>query len=71
MKRFVFAVDQQNKIKNVAITVMENTPGQFYIITGGLQNGDRIIAEGANNIKDGTEIKPVEVNAESVYKGLN
>jgi len=70
-KRFVFAVDQQNKIKNVAITVMENTPGQFYIITGGLQNGDRIIAEGANNIKDGTEIKPVEVNAESVYKGLN
>jgi len=70
-KRFVFVVDSQNKVKNVAITAMQNTPGQFYIITGGLQSGDRIIAEGANNIKDGTAIKPVEVSAESVYKGLN
>lgn len=70
-KRFVFAVDKQNKVKNVAITVMENTPGQFYIVTGGLQSGDRIIAEGANNIKDGRAVKPVEVSAESVYKGLN
>jgi len=69
-KRFVFVVDQQNKVKNVAITTMENTPGQFYIVTGGLQSGDRIIAEGANNIKDGTEIKPVSVSAESVYKDL-
>ncbi|MFI5136215.1 MAG: efflux RND transporter periplasmic adaptor subunit [Sphingobacteriales bacterium] len=69
-KRFVFAVDKQNKVKNVAITAMENSPGQFYIVTGGLQSGDRIIAEGANNIKDGTVVKPVEVSAESVYKGL-
>jgi membrane fusion protein (multidrug efflux system) len=69
-KRFVFVVDSQNKVKNVAITVMNNTPGQFYVVTGGLQSGDRIIAEGANNIKDGTAIKPVEVSAESVYKGL-
>jgi len=70
-KRFVFVVDQQNKIKNIAITIMDNAPGQFYIITSGLQAGDRIIAEGANNIKDGTEIKPVEVSAGLVYKGLN
>jgi len=70
-KRFVFVVDSQNQVKNVAITVMDNTPGQFYVITGGLKSGDRIIAEGVNNIKDGTAIKPVEVSAESVYKGLN
>ncbi|MDB5007995.1 MAG: mexA 1 [Mucilaginibacter sp.] len=70
-KRFAYLIDSHNKIKNVAITVMENTPGQFYIITGGLQSGDRIIAEGANNLKDGTEIKPVEVKDETLYKGLN
>jgi membrane fusion protein, multidrug efflux system len=70
-KRFVFVVDQQNKVKNVAITVMDNTPGQFYIVTGGLQPGDRIIAEGATNIKDGTEIKPAAVTADEIYKGLN
>jgi membrane fusion protein (multidrug efflux system) len=70
-KRFVYLVDDKNKIKNIAITVMDNTPGQFYIVTDGLKNGDRIIAEGANNLKDGTEIKPVEVSATSVYQGLN
>jgi membrane fusion protein (multidrug efflux system) len=70
-KRFVYVIDGKNKIKNVAITVMDNTPGQFYVVTDGLKSGDRIIAEGANNLKDDTEIKPVEVSAESVYKGLN
>jgi membrane fusion protein (multidrug efflux system) len=70
-KRFVYVIDDKNKIKNVAITVMDNTPGQFYVVTDGLKSGDRIIAEGANNLKDGTEIKPVEVSPESVYKGLN
>jgi membrane fusion protein (multidrug efflux system) len=70
-KRFAYLIDDKNKVKNVAITVMDGTPGQFYIVTGGLKSGDRIIAEGANNLKDGTEIKPVEVSAESVYKGLD
>ncbi len=70
-KRFVYMVDAQNKIKNVSIRVMDNSPGQFYIVTAGLRSGDRIIAEGANNLKDGTEIKPVEVSAESVYRGLD
>jgi membrane fusion protein (multidrug efflux system) len=70
-KRFVYVVNNQNKIKNVAITVMDGTPGQFYIVTDGLKSGDRIIAEGANNLKDDLEIKPVEVNEESVYKGLD
>jgi membrane fusion protein (multidrug efflux system) len=69
-KRFVYVVDNKNKVKNVAITVMDNTPGQFYIVNDGLKSGDRIIAEGVNNLKDGTEIKPVEVSAASVYAGL-
>ena len=69
-KRFVFLVNNKNKVENVAITVMDNTPGQFYIVTDGLKIGDRIIAESAINFKDGTEIKQVEVSAESVYIGL-
>ena len=69
-KRFAYVIDQKNKVKNVSITVMDNTPGQFYIVTGGLQNGDKIIAESANNLRDGTEIKPVDVSPESIYKDL-
>lgn len=70
-KRFAYVVDAQNKVKNVSITVMDQTPGQFYIVTGGLKTGDKIIAEGANNLKDGTAIKPVEADTSEIYKGLN
>ncbi|MCR8561108.1 efflux RND transporter periplasmic adaptor subunit [Mucilaginibacter sp. BJC16-A38] len=69
-KRFVYVVDDKNKIKNVAITTMDNTPGQFYVVTAGIKTGDKIIAESVNNLKDGTQIKPAEVNADEVYKGL-
>jgi membrane fusion protein, multidrug efflux system len=70
-KRFIYLIDDKNKVKNVAITVMDKTPGQFFIVTSGLKSGDRVIAEGANNLKDGTQIKPVDISAESVYQGLN
>jgi len=70
-KRFAYLIDSKNKVKNVAVKAMDNTPGQFYIITGGLKAGDRIIIESANNLQDGTEIKPVDANADEVYKGLN
>jgi membrane fusion protein (multidrug efflux system) len=69
-KRFVYLLDDKNKVKNVAVKTMDNTPGQFYIVTDGLKNGDRIIVESANNLADGTEIKPAEVTAESIYKNL-
>ena len=69
-KRFVYVVDNQNKIKNVAITVLENTPGQYYVVTGGIKSGDKIIAESVNNIKDSAEIKPLQVNTDAIYKDL-
>ncbi len=69
-KRFIFLVDDKNKVKNTAITVMENTPGQYYIVTSGLKAGDKIIAEPVNTIREGTEIKPQETNGEVLYKDL-
>lgn len=69
-KRFVYVVDARNKIKNVAITTMDNTPGQFFIVTSGVNAGDKIVAESVNNLKDGTEIKPADVSASVVYKDL-
>jgi membrane fusion protein (multidrug efflux system) len=69
-KRFVYLVDKQNKIKNVAIQVMDNTAGQFYVVTDGLHAGDKIVLESANNLPDGTTIKPNPVSAASVYGNL-
>ncbi len=69
-KRFVYLVDDKNKVKNVVVTTMDNTPGQFYIVTGGVKSGDKIIIESATNLADGAQIKPADVTAESVYKTL-
>jgi len=69
-KRFVYVIDAQNKVKNVAIKTMDNTPGQYFVVTDGIKSGDKIIAESVNNLKDGTEIKPAEVSASVVYKDL-
>lgn len=66
-KRFVYVVDAQKKVKNTAIDVMDNTEGQFYVVTGGLKAGDVIILESSGNLKDGTVIKPTPVSAQSVY----
>jgi membrane fusion protein (multidrug efflux system) len=70
-KRFAYLVDAHNKIKNVAITVDDNAPGQYFIVTSGLKPGDKIVIESVSNLRDDTEIKPVETTEESVYKGLN
>jgi membrane fusion protein (multidrug efflux system) len=69
-KRFVYVVDAQNKIKNVAVQVMDNTAGQFYVVTKGLKAGDKIILESSGNLPDGTTIKPNIVSAASVYADL-
>ncbi|MDO3640605.1 efflux RND transporter periplasmic adaptor subunit [Mucilaginibacter sp. L3T2-6] len=69
-KRFVYVVDNQNKVKNVAITTMDNTPGQYFIVTGGVKAGDKIIAESVNNLKDDTQIKPSDISPDVVYKDL-
>ena len=69
-KRFVYVVDSKNKIKNVAIKVMDNTAGQFYVVTEGLHAGDKIVLESSSNLRDSTTIKPTEVGAASVYGNL-
>jgi membrane fusion protein (multidrug efflux system) len=69
-KRFVYLVDAQNKVKNVAVKAMDNTAGQFYVVTGGLKAGDKIILESSGNLPDGTTIKPNIVSAASVYGDL-
>jgi membrane fusion protein (multidrug efflux system) len=66
---FTWLIDQ-HKIKNVAIKVMDNTAGQFYVVTDGLKAGDKIVLESSGNLQDGTEIKPNEVSAGSVYNGV-
>ena len=69
-KRFAVLVDKDGKTKGVAITVLQNTAGNFYVIQDGLKAGDRIVLEGVATLKDGTPIKATAASAETVYADL-
>lgn len=70
-KKFVYVLDEKGLVKNTEIEVMELTKGNFYVVTKGLKAGDKIVLEGFQSLKDGSEIKPEEKNADSVYADLN
>lgn len=54
---YVFVVDNNNRVKTKAITFSHRLP-HFYIVSSGLDEDDKIIYEGIQNVKDGMVIKP-------------
>ncbi len=69
-KIFAVTVGKDGKTRNVNITVLENTAGNYYVVTSGLKTGDQIVLEGVASLKDGSEIKPQNQNPETVYADL-
>lgn len=69
-KRFAVVVDKDGKTKNVAITTMENTAGNFFVVESGLKAGDQVVLEGVSTLKDGTPVKANAQQAETVYADL-
>ncbi|MNQ30780.1 Efflux pump periplasmic linker BepF [compost metagenome] len=69
-KIFAVTVGKDGKTKNVNITVLEITAGNYYVVTSGLKTGDQIVLEGVASLKDGSEIKPQNQNQETVYADL-
>lgn len=55
-KIYVFVVDKNNKVKMKNINASQ-TLGDLYIVTDGLSNGETIIYEGIQSVKDGDVIK--------------
>lgn len=58
-KIMVFVVGQNNEVTRKIITI-EGTSGKNYVVSGGLERGDRIVTEGADKLKDGMIITPKE-----------
>lgn len=55
---FVFAVQKDNKVKQVTIKVTPTPDGQSFIVNSGLNENDKIVVNGIQNLKEGMEIKP-------------
>jgi membrane fusion protein (multidrug efflux system) len=66
-KKFVYVLGDSAKIVNTEIEVMQITKGKFYVVTKGLKAGDKVVLEGFQSLKDGTKIKPQDLNTDSVY----
>ena len=66
-KKFVFTLNEKDKVVNSPVQLMENTIGDLFIVQGGLKPGDRIVIEGVGSLKPGMAIKPVQANMDSLY----
>ena len=58
-KYFVYKVDKDNKVKYTEITVSPQNDGLTYIVTSGLNAGDRYVSKGISKLTDGEKIKPL------------
>lgn len=67
-KKFVFVVTDSSVVKSHEITVLPISDGKNYVVTSGLNIGDRIVVEGVGtSVRDGMSIKPI-TPAESTAK---
>ena len=58
-KYFVYEVDKNNKVRYSEITVNPQNDGQNYVVTSGLNVGDRYVSKGISKLTDGEQIKPL------------
>ncbi len=64
-RRFVYVVNDSNQVKSTPISVGSLNDGKNFIVTGGLNPGDRIAVEGVGTkLSDGLVITPVDPNAQ-------
>jgi membrane fusion protein (multidrug efflux system) len=68
-KYLIYVVGQDNTVKSVVVTP-NGAVGMNYIITDGLNVGDKVVVEGASKLKDGMAIVPQPVAQESATAQL-
>lgn len=66
-KRFVYVVGDSSKVKSVPIEVNPTTAGHSFVVQQGIKAGEKIVIEGVAALREGTKIKPVMANPDSVY----
>lgn len=65
-RRYVYTVNDSNKVASTYITVSPESDGKNFIVTSGLKPGDRIAVEGiGTTVKAGITITPKDAAAQS------
>lgn len=58
-KKFVYTLQPDSTVKNVEIGVFKLDDGKNYVVTSGLNPGDRIVVEGVGTLRNGIRITPI------------
>lgn len=66
-KVFVFAVGDSNKVVSKPITITA-TSGNYYLIQGGINPGEKIVYTGLDRLRDGAVIVPQPMSLDSLLK---
>lgn len=69
-KKFAYKLSDSLTASSVEIKIMNNSGGQFFVVTDGLKPGDKIVLEGVATLREGEKIKSVQVNEDSLYRQL-
>jgi RND family efflux transporter MFP subunit len=69
-RMYVYVLDNNNKVKTKAIT-SNHRMQHFYIVDKGLDEDDKIIYEGVQNLRDGMTVKPTFMEMNSISKDLS
>lgn len=64
-KNYVYVVDRSNKAR-MRNFIPKTRVGQYYVVESGLDEGDKVVYEGIQNIRDGMEITPRIVHMDSL-----
>ena len=67
-QRFIYVVSSDNKVTAVNFKYIPSDDGKYFIVTGGLKAGDRVVMEGVSSLKDGNTIILKETDAASYYR---
>jgi membrane fusion protein (multidrug efflux system) len=66
-KVFVYLLTDSNKVVGKPLTVT-GTSSHFYLVSGGVKAGDKIVYQGIDRLRDGMVIKPKNIPADSLTK---
>ena len=58
-KKFVYVLQPDNTVKYTEIKIFNLDNGKEYLVTSGLNSGDKIVIEGVQNLKDGQKVQPI------------
>jgi membrane fusion protein, multidrug efflux system len=65
-RNYVFVVGDDQKVRMKSF-VPEARIDEYILVKSGLAEGDRIVYEGVQNIKEGSPVKARMISAESVF----